>query len=180
MPLTRLVHRDVLALSAPLEEVWAFFSTAQNLAVLTPPAQRLRVGRGGDRTVVPGLEVDISVSPVPLVRTRWKTRIETVVTPEAGHPDGAWFTDVQLNGPFALWHHLHALRSTPEGGVVVMDHVHYALPLGALGRAVAGRWVRGQVAALFAYRKVGLERLFGAAAIPEGWEEGWTVESATS
>ncbi len=45
---------EVVGLAASLDELWDFFSTAQNLAPLTPPDQKLRVGKGGDQRIVPG------------------------------------------------------------------------------------------------------------------------------
>ena len=161
-------------LNAPLEEVWSFFSTAANLAELTPPEQGLRIDKGGTIPIFPGHRVQISVAPFGPFRTRWTTLIGDVIMPtEQG--EEAWFNDVQLDGPFARWDHLHAFRAIPGGGVAVMDRVEYALPMGRLGARVAGRWVDRQIGALFAYRRGQLCHRFGEVVLPAAWEDGWTV-----
>ena len=51
------------------------------------------------------------------------------------------FVDMQLTGPYRLWHHTHEFRPHPDGGTVMTDTVRYALPygpLGALAHRVAG------------------------------------------
>lgn len=152
--------RSEVTVAAPVEAVWAFFQTAQNLAAMTPPEQKLRIGEGGETPLHAGLEVHISVSPVPGIRTGWLTRIEEVNPPDEtdGHP---WFRDTQLRGPFALWDHRHDFSPVP-GGCKVTDFLQYRLPFGGLGNAVAGRWVRGQMDALFDYRKQQMQSRFGA------------------
>ena len=174
MPLSPSILQDVVAIQVPLETAWAFFSTAENLAPLTPPDQRLRVGKGGDQPIAPGLVIEISVAPMGF-RTGWRTHIEEVVAPGARAEGQAWFRDIQSAGPFAQWDHLHAFRSLPDGGTAIMDHVAYRVPAGRLGQAVAGRWVRKQVEGLFAFRRTALHARFGQAALPEGWAGGWPL-----
>lgn len=68
-----------------------------------------------------------------------------------GHEPGRWFRDVQDAGPFARWEHTHRFEDTP-GGSVLVDRVEYEVPLGALGRAVAGRAVAAQIDRMFRFR----------------------------
>ena len=151
--------RSELAVAASVDEVWTFFQTAQNLLEMTPPEQRVRIGRGGDVPLHPGLEVRISVSPVPGIRTGWLTRIEEV-HPPTGSEDIGWFRDIQLSGPFAEWNHRHEFRPV-VGGCLVVDELEYRLPMGRLGSWVAGRWVRRSIESLFAYRAERMADLFG-------------------
>lgn len=169
---------DTVGLAVPLETLWRFFSTAQNLAPLTPPDQKLRVGKGGDVPIRPGLEIEISVAPMLGIRTGWRTRIVEVHGP--GEGTQAWFMDIQESGPFAQWDHTHAFRALPGGGTAVMDHVAYRLPAGRLGQAVAGHWVRGQVEGLFQYRRDALHKMFGPAELPEAWATGWDLPRGAS
>lgn len=157
--------RAEVMVAAPVEEVWSFFQTAQNLASMTPPDQKLRIGEGGDVPLYAGLEVRISVSPMLGIRTGWLTRIEEVHPPEttAGQP---WFRDTQLSGPFSLWNHRHAFIPV-HGGCRVVDELEYRVPLGALGQAVAGRWVRRQMETLFAFREEQLIARFGRLSMGE-------------
>lgn len=152
-------YRSEFAVTASVEEVWAFFQTAQNLVEMTPPEQRVRIGRGGDTPLHPGLEVQISVSPIPGIRTGWLTRIEEV-HPPSGPEDMGWFRDVQLSGPFSEWNHRHEFRPV-DGGCLVVDELKYRLPMGRLGAWVAGRWVRRSIESLFAYRSERMADLFG-------------------
>ena len=148
-----------VAVASPLEEVWGFFQTAQNLATMTPPDQKVRIGAGGETPLHAGLEVRISVSPIPGVRTGWLTRIEEVHPPAAGR-GSAWFRDTQLKGPFALWDHRHDFQPI-DGGCRVVDTLRYAVPFGILGHAVAGSWVRKQMEELFAFRSAQMHARFG-------------------
>jgi len=122
----------------------------------------------GVAVISPGHRVQVSVMPLWPIRSGWTTLIEEVHPPGSGPESEGWFTDIQLRGPFARWHHRHAFRSLPGGGTAITDEVDYALPLGALGRAVAGRWVGREVAGLFAYRKAALHQRFGTADLPDG------------
>jgi len=65
---------------------------------------------------------------------------------------GSRFTDVLVEGPFARWAHTHTMEPQPDGTSVLVDAIDYALPIGALGEAVAGWFVRGQLQELFAFR----------------------------
>jgi ligand-binding SRPBCC domain-containing protein len=59
------------------------------------------------------------------VPIRWLTRIEV-------WEPGVRCEDVQLRGPYRLWHHIHTFE--PDGhGALMRDVIRYALPLGPLG-----------------------------------------------
>ena len=85
---------------------------------------------------------------------RWLTRIE------AWEP-GRRFVDVQLRGPYRLWHHTHTF--TPyDGGTLMRDQVRYALPLGPLGRAARTALVRRDLDRIFDFRHGAVAARFGA------------------
>ena len=70
------------------------------------------------------------------------------------------FVDVQLKGPYKLWHHEH--RFVAEGsGTRISDEVQYELPFGVLGRIAHRLRVRKDVEGIFAYRREVIERRFG-------------------
>lgn len=128
----------------PRAEVFAFFASARNLALLTPgllhfqfvtpPPARFECGSL--------IEYRLRLLRIPF---RWRTRIETV---EPGHS----FSDVQLSGPYARWHHLHEFREAP-GGTLVVDQVEYELPYGPLGRLAQKIFVRRVLDRIFDYRR---------------------------
>lgn len=80
-----------------------------------------------------------------LMKRRWVAEHRNV-DPEHG------FIDVQLEGPFAYWHHAHRFEPAGPQTSRLTDEVQYRLPLGALGKLVAGRMVDNEVRRMFAYR----------------------------
>lgn len=74
----------------------------------------------------------------------WVARHENI---EPGHQ----FVDVQEQGPFASWRHAHLFEQNQQAATL-KDRVEYRLPLGALGEAVAGSWVRSRLERMFQYR----------------------------
>jgi uncharacterized protein len=84
--------------------------------------------------------------------------------------DGSQFTDAQIAGPFERWEHTHSMLPAPDGTSVLEDRIDYELPLGALGDAAAGWFVRGQLNQLFDFRhartRIDLERHHEFAAEP--------------
>jgi ligand-binding SRPBCC domain-containing protein len=62
------------------------------------------------------------------------------------------FRDVQVRGPFARWEHTHLFEPDGPNACYLEDRVEYALPLGWLGRLVAGAFTRSKLERLFEYR----------------------------
>ena len=62
------------------------------------------------------------------------------------------FQDRQVSGPFARWEHTHTMDPDDRGGTVLVDHIEYELPLGALGRLGGGWYVRRKLERLFTFR----------------------------
>ncbi|HEX3745621.1 MAG TPA: SRPBCC family protein [Bryobacteraceae bacterium] len=135
----------------PVGEVFAFFSDAHNLEEITPPWL-------GFRTLTPG--------PIQLARgTRIRYRlglhgIPVGWTTEIRRWEPPWrFIDVQLRGPYRLWHHTH--RFEPWGnGTRMTDIVRYRLPFGPLGRLVNALFVRRDVERIFAFRHRRVAEIF--------------------
>jgi len=136
----------------PLEEVFAFFSDARNLALLTPRWMRFQVLTSGPIELAPGTKIEYRLSwhGIPL---RWTTRIESWEPPHS-------FEDIQLAGPYRLWHHTHRFEEA-GGGTRMTDVVCYALALGWLGRAANALAVRRDVERIFDYRRERICALFG-------------------
>jgi ligand-binding SRPBCC domain-containing protein len=83
----------------------------------------------------------------------WMTEITHVQKPH-------FFVDEQRRGPYTLWHHEHHFKPIP-GGVEMTDLVHYALPMGPLGRLAHSLFVKRQLEQIFEYRFIKTEALFG-------------------
>jgi ligand-binding SRPBCC domain-containing protein len=142
-------------LPSPLARVFPFFADPRNLEEITPPFLHFAVLRSSDREVRRGTLIDyrLRLRGLPI---RWRTRIDEWQPPHR-------FVDLQLKGPYGLWHHTHEFEER-DGGTLVRDRVRYRLPFGALGNLVAGGWVRNDVASIFRFRQEKMRAIFAAAA----------------
>jgi ligand-binding SRPBCC domain-containing protein len=130
-------------LARPIEEVFAFFGSPHNLESITPAWLRFSVVTPTPIVMGAGTLIDYRLRwrGVPL---RWTTLIEEWEPPHR-------FVDVQLRGPYRLWHHTHTFRAV-RGGTRLYDTVRYRLPLGWLGAAVHRVSTRRDLDAIFDFR----------------------------
>jgi ligand-binding SRPBCC domain-containing protein len=135
------------------DAVFAFFADALNLEAVTPPWLRFRVVTPGPIRMAPGtlIEYRLRLHGVPI---RWLTRIEV-------WEPGKRFVDVQVRGPYRVWHHTHSFESRGDG-TLVRDTVRYALPLGPLGRIAHAAIVRRDLERIFDFRHEEVARRLGA------------------
>ena len=89
---------------------------------------------------------------LPGIPFGWTTEIRTWNPPES-------FTDVQLSGPFALWHHTHRFEEQ-NGGTLIHDVVRYRVPFGTIGLVANWLQVRGEVERIFRFRKKCIGKIF--------------------
>jgi ligand-binding SRPBCC domain-containing protein len=75
--------------------------------------------------------------------------------------DKSYFIDEQRFGPYALWHHKHFFEAT-ENGTKMTDVVHYALPLGFIGRLLNAIVVQNKLQEIFDYRFIKVNQLFNS------------------
>jgi hypothetical protein len=141
-------------LAQPRDVVFRFFADPANLERLTPPWLNFRILTPLPLPQGEGAVFDYRLK-VRGLSLKWRTLIETW---EEGHR----FTDRQLKGPYALWHHTHVFLDLPGGGTRIVDRVRYRVGWGLVGRLVAALWVKRDVERIFQYRKVTIERLLGA------------------
>ncbi|HET6583888.1 MAG TPA: TIGR01777 family oxidoreductase, partial [Nannocystaceae bacterium] len=90
-------------LDRPIDEVWAFFASARNLAALTPDDQGFELVGEVPEQIHAGDIVDVRVGLGP-IRLPWRTRIETV------EPNRR-FRDSAPRGPFRVWLHEHEFEA---------------------------------------------------------------------
>lgn len=153
-----LVARTELA--APLAQVFAFFSSADNLPLLTPPAMAFDIETARPIAMAPSTVIDyrLRILGIP---GRWRTVIEEWRSPR---PEGAEasFVDAQHRGPYRAWWHEHRFHAA-GGHTVMEDVVYYAPPLGLLGALANRVMVAGQLRRIFGYRAAMIRQRFGAA-----------------
>lgn len=152
-PPTHLLESETW-IDAPLDEVFDFFSRAENLGAMTPPSMDFEIRTAPPIEMREGAEIDyrIRLGPVPM---GWRTRIDV-------WEPGRRFVDVQLSGPYSCWFHQHGFEEV-DGRTRMTDRVWYAAPLGPLGRMVQGLAVAPQLRSIFAFRARAIARRFGLA-----------------
>ena len=143
------IHQEQL-LKHPIDQVFRFFASAENLDLLTPPWL-------GFNILTP-LPVEMAVGTIIEYRIRlrgllltWRSEITEWQPPIS-------FCDEQRGGPYRFWIHRHTFEEKPDG-TLVTDHVDYSVLGGAL---VNKLFVAGELKKIFAYRKARLAALFPA------------------
>jgi ligand-binding SRPBCC domain-containing protein len=138
------VLRREQRLPAPPEDVVPFFADARTLEAITPPWLGFRLITPAPIELRRGalIEYRLRLHGLPL---GWLTEI-------ADWTPGVRFVDVQLSGPYRLWHHTHEFDRDDAGGTVMRDTVRYALPLWPLGEVAHALLVRRDLAGIFDFR----------------------------
>ena len=142
-------HESSVWVPRPLDEVFAFFSDAHNLEILTPPWLKFEVLTPRPIHLDVGVTIDyrLRIHGIPI---RWRSEIAAWEPPHR-------FVDKQLRGPYRVWDHEHCFREE-RGGTVSEDRVIYAVPGGAL---INRFFVARDVDKIFAFRSKKLRELFG-------------------
>lgn len=137
----------------PPEAVFEFFGDAGNLEAITPPSLRFHIvtPRPMEMRVGALIEYRLRLRGVPIM---WLTRIEE-------WQPARRFVDVQLAGPYALWHHTHEFEPDGDGGTLMRDRVRYALPWWPASELVHRAFVARELAAIFDFRGDEVARRFG-------------------
>ena len=130
-------------------EVFSFFSKAENLEKITPKYLNFKIIGKSTENIEEGTLIDykLSLRGLPM---KWKTLIS-----EFEHE--SHFIDSQLKGPYKEWIHLHKFYDS-AGGTLMRDYVKYRLPMGLLGKLMAGSFVKKDVNSIFQYRKEVIEK----------------------
>jgi ligand-binding SRPBCC domain-containing protein len=128
--------------------VFAFFSDAEKLDLITPPWLHFRTTTPGSGEMRLDTTIDhrLRIHGIPL---RWRSKI-TVWDPPAR------FVDEQVRGPYRLWIHEHRFEEQ-NGGTLVHDHVRYAVILDVLIHRLL---IRPDIERIFAYREKKLREIF--------------------
>jgi ligand-binding SRPBCC domain-containing protein len=142
------IFKMELWLARPRDEVFQFFSDAQNLETLTPPWLNFHVLTPAPIAMQAGALIDyrLRVHGIPL---RWQSEISVWEPPVC-------FVDAQRRGPYTAWVHAH-LFEEKDGGTLVKDCVHYSVFGGAL---IDRLFVQRDVREIFEFRRQKLLKLF--------------------
>jgi len=156
-------------LPRPIDELWPFFASAENLVKITPPWLSFKILTPTPIDMHTGTLIDyrIGLKGIPM---RWRSQI-TVWEP------GQRFVDEQLKGPYLKWHHEHTFEAV-KGGTLCTDLVHYRVLMGWL---MHGLVVKRDLVKIFEYRQQILQEMFGAASPvepPEAAEQSEAIGTA--
>jgi uncharacterized protein len=138
-----LFYAEQFIESSP-EKVFKFFGDAYNLDKITPKILNFKIKNVSTAQVEKDTLIDyeLKIRGLPVF---WRTKIAVWDFPHQ-------FIDTQLKGPYKFWHHTHTFKEV-SGGVLMIDEVKYKLPIGLLGRLVAGAFVDSDVSDIFKYRR---------------------------
>lgn len=142
--------------SATPSQVFPFFENPGNLSGITPPWLDFKL-INSDEIIRPrnGARYDYTIRWFG-IRIHWQSEIVEYAPPHR-------FIDVQLKGPYELWHHLHTFEEV-AAGTLVKDAVTYRLPFGPLGRMTHILAVKRQLRDIFIYRAISIDKWVSAAA----------------
>lgn len=135
---------DHFVVAAPPDKTWDFFGRAENLPAITPPWLGFTIHTPAPITIGPDSLLDYTIrwAGLPI---RWRTRIIDWSPPRQ-------FIDLQIRGPYTLWHHQHTFEPG-EDGTVCRDRVTYKVPGGPVGRITNAAVIRRQLVGIFEYRR---------------------------
>jgi ligand-binding SRPBCC domain-containing protein len=138
------IHSSVL-LRYPREQVFDFFSRAENLNLTTPWWLHF--------TVLTPLPIEMEQGTLISYRIRLRGIPVRWVSEIAEWEPPCRFTDRQIRGPYRRWVHSHVFEETAEG-TVVNDSVRYRV----LGGALVNRlFVARELRRIFQYRRAKLD-----------------------
>jgi ligand-binding SRPBCC domain-containing protein len=141
-------------INTTIEECWDFFSSPKNLQTITPNNMSFVIQDFDEKRMYPGQIITYTLKPLLGIKVSWVTEITV-------SKENEYFIDMQLFGPYKLWHHKHFFEPA-ETGVKMTDIVHYALPFGFLGR-IMNKWiVESKVKSIFDYRRHKIDEIFNS------------------
>ena len=138
---------------ASLESTFAIFANAANLEAITPPWLGFRIISELPIEMRQGTLISYRIA-LHRVPVRWTTRIEVWEPPHR-------FVDMQLSGPYALWHHTHEFESDGNGAVI-RDRVRYRIAFGPVGSVALRLFVRRDLEKIFDYRREATSELIAS------------------
>lgn len=157
MKLFTLERQQVVA--RPLESVFPFFESPENLSRITPDSLDFRVLTPTPVPMNFGRVIDYTIRLKGL-KVRWRTLITDYEPPH-------FFSDEQINGPFSYWRHSHRFVDLGDRTRLI-DHVTYGLPLWlppVMVNLVNAQFVRPELAKIFDHREHTFRQMFGEGAI---------------
>ena len=135
-----------------LDQAWKFFATPKNLNEITPDDMVFEIISELPEIMYAGLIINYRLKPMLNIPVNWCTEITHIKEKE-------YFVDEQRKGPYRLWHHEHHFKAV-DGGVIMIDILHYDIGKWIVGRIVGKLFVDKKIKSIFSYRFNLLESYF--------------------
>jgi ligand-binding SRPBCC domain-containing protein len=135
-----------------IEDVFAFFSKAENLEQITPPWLNFSIMTPLPIIMHRGTHISyrLKLHGIPIT---WHTEITEWEPPVR-------FVDRQLSGPYSLWVHEHSFQKKGTG-TLMFDTIDYNFRAG-IARPVINRiFVANRINNIFTYRRDKIRELLG-------------------
>jgi ligand-binding SRPBCC domain-containing protein len=138
----------------PREEVFAFFSRAENLEILTPHWLHFSILSPGPISMKSGTRIRyrLRLHGIPM---RWESEITAWEPPYR-------FVDEQSRGPYRRWIHEHQFLEH-DAGTTVRDIVQYSVAGGPL---VHRLFVASDLRKIFEFRRQKVVEMFRQTSVP--------------
>lgn len=143
MPNATFTLRSPMPVSAG--ELYDWHSRPLAFRRLLPPWEQIDITHTTGAFGTDGYLIDFRARLFGPIHARWSARA-------FDFQPGKQFQDQQLKGPFAFWNHTHRMIPNGPNASFLEEFIEYRLPLGFLGKGIAGGGIRKRLEAVFAYR----------------------------
>ena len=146
----RLLEKTIF-IHQPREQVFEFFSKAENLDKVTPNWLNFKIITSTPIEMKKGAIIDYKLKLYGMP-VKWQTEITEWQPPYR-------FIDVQVKGPYRLWVHEHIFEER-DGGTLMTDRVQYLAPGYFLEPIVHKLFVQRDVDRIFRHRENVFKNIF--------------------
>lgn len=146
------LHKEIIV-NTTLEQAWEFICNPSNLNKITPDDMAFEIRTDLPEEMVEGMLVEYRVQ-IPIIgKQPWLSELKHIIPHSS-------FVDVQLIGPYKLWHHYHGIEPHKDG-VLFTDHVTYEVPFGLFGKMAHALFIRKTLDRIFKHREQCFSTLLG-------------------
>ena len=138
-------------ISKSKSEVFDFFKTPENLEQITPKNLNFKIHTPSPILMKEGTLIEYQIKLFK-ISIYWRTLIKEY------NPNDS-FRDIQLNGPYDSWDHLHLFKEC-KNGIMMIDRVKYSIPFGIIGEIAHYLWVKSELERIFNHRYKVIEKIF--------------------
>ncbi|MEO7357969.1 MAG: SRPBCC family protein [Ignavibacteria bacterium] len=145
------VHEKVIVIDKSLNEVFGFFSKAENLNRITPPALGFNIKTPLPIKMKAGTIIEYTIRLNGL-KILWRSEITKWDPPYS-------FEDTQIKGPYKIWVHEHKFENI-DGKTKMTDTIKYLSPGGIFEFIPHNLFVKRKVESIFEFREKILKDIF--------------------